>query len=112
MVEGLTRAATAPHGVPLFGQRKTPGLFAQNVAAKLAAERCLTDGLLQVVGVETKGKSAFDLCTITPKGLHFLLGTTSPRTVLESLTSAVSKQSTANTHLAADMQLCQHAYTA
>lgn len=110
MVEGLTRAATAPQGVPLFGQRKTPGLFARNAAAQTAARHCLDTGYLQVVGVETKGKAAFDLCTITEKGVAFLLRQTSPQTVLESLTHAVAAQGAASPQLSAEVQACQEAY--
>ena len=109
MVEGLARAATAPQGVPLFGQRKTPGLFARNAAAQTAAQRCLETGYLQVVGVETKGKSAFDLCTITEKGVGFLLRQTSPQQVLDTLTQAVTAQQ-ACPQLAAEVRSCQQAY--
>lgn len=112
MVEGLTRAATTPQGVPLFGQRKTPGLFARNAAAQTAARRCLDTGYLQVVGVETKGKTAFDLCTITEKGVAFLLRQTSPQSVLDSLTHAVTAQGTLTPQLAAEMQSCQETYAA
>lgn len=110
MVEGLSRAATAPQGVPLFGQRKTPGLFARTAAAQTAARRCLDTGYLQVVGVETKGKSAFDLCTITEKGVSFLLRQTSPQSVLESLSHAITAQGAASPQLVAEVQSCQETY--
>src|SRR5262249_24499104 len=41
------------------------------------------EGLLRVVRTETRGKAAHDVCTITDKGLAYLLSQSSPRQVLE-----------------------------
>jgi hypothetical protein len=83
LLDGLRRAAADPAGVPLLGGKSSPGLFAANASGKSVAQRCLDEGLLRVVGTETKGRASLDLCTITDKGLAYLLGQVSPKEVLE-----------------------------
>jgi hypothetical protein len=96
LLDGLSRAVADPAGVPLFAAKSAAGLFASNAAGKSAARRCLDDGLLRVVRTETKGKSSFDVCAITDKGLAHLLGQVSPKQVLEDFIRALeAKQSQA-----------------
>ena len=71
VLTALTRAAADSAGVPLVGTRTTPGLFPATALGKQAAQRCREDGYLS------------DACTITDKGMTYLLGQVSPRQVLE-----------------------------
>lgn len=96
LLDGLSRAAADPAGVPLFGGKSSPGLFAANASGKALARRCQDEGLLRVVRTEAKGKAALDVCAITEKGLAYLLGQVSPRQVLEDFIRALeAKQSQA-----------------
>jgi hypothetical protein len=83
VLAGLSQAAAQPHGAPLHGQKAHPGLFANSVAGKQAARRCLDEGFLQVVRTETLVKAVQPVCAITEKGLSYLLSQVSPRQVLE-----------------------------
>ncbi len=87
--EGLTHAATAPAGLPLYAPRSGPGLFAATAAGKAAAQRCKDEGLLQVLRSETRGKVSHEVCGITEKGLVFLLQHGNPRPVLEAFVAAL-----------------------
>ena len=75
VLSALTRAAADTAGVPLHGTRTTPGLFPATAVGKQAARCCCEEGYLS-----TADGSA---CTITDKGLTYLLGQVSPRQVLE-----------------------------
>jgi hypothetical protein len=83
LLDGLIRAAADPVGVPLFGGKTAPGLFAATASGRAVAQRCKEDGLLRVVRTESRGKAPLDVCTITDKGLAYLLGQVSPKQVLE-----------------------------
>ena len=74
VLTALTRAAADTAGVPLVGTRTNPGLFPGTALGKQAAQRCRDDGYLA---------DAEDRCTITDKGMTYLLGQVSPRQVLE-----------------------------
>lgn len=74
VLTALTRAAADTAGVPLVGTRTTTGLFPNTALGKQAAQRCREDGYLN---------NAEDACTITDKGMTYLLGQVSPRQVLE-----------------------------
>jgi hypothetical protein len=105
ILTALSRAAAAPAGVPLHGSKTNAGLFPSNAAGKQAAQRCQEDGYLCLVpdaeapllngeagGTITlaKKKSAkAPLCTITEKGLAYLLSQVSPRQVLEDFVRAL-----------------------
>jgi hypothetical protein len=69
--------------VVLHGSKAQPGLFAATALGKQAARHCLDEGLLRVLRTETRGKTTCEVCTISDKGLTYLLGQTSPRQVLE-----------------------------
>jgi len=73
IVEALSQAAAEPAGRPLFAAKSAPGLFP--AAAKLAAQKCVRDGLLTL--------AATDRYTITPAGWEFLLAAVNPKQVLE-----------------------------
>jgi hypothetical protein len=92
VLAALGRAAAAAEPVPLHGTRAAPGLFPATAAGKQAAQRCRDDGLLAVAeppdppaagGTAVKKKAAAPCCTITDKGLGYLLAQVSPRQVLE-----------------------------
>jgi hypothetical protein len=83
LLDGLSRAAADPAGVPLFGGKSVPGLFAATASGRAVAQRSKDEGLLRVVRTETRGKVPLDVCTITDKGLAYLLGQVSPKQVLE-----------------------------
>jgi hypothetical protein len=87
--DALTRAATAPDGLPLFAPRSGPGLFAATAAGKSAAQRCKDEGLLHVLRSESKGKLSQEVCGLTDKGLAFLLQHANPRPVLEAFVAAL-----------------------
>jgi hypothetical protein len=89
VLEALSRAALDPDGLPLFGQKAAPGLFAGGTLARNVAQRCKDQDLLRVVRTETRGKSVREVVTITPKGLDHLLNERQPRQVLEDLVRAV-----------------------
>ena len=83
LLDGLSRAVADPAGVPLLGGKSSPGLFAATAAGRAVAQRCKDEGLLRVVRTEMRGKAPLDVCTITDKGLAYLLSQVSPRQVLE-----------------------------
>jgi hypothetical protein len=89
VLAALGQAAANPEGQPLHGSKAQPGLFAGTPVGRLAARRCLDEGLLQVLRTETRGKTALDLCAITDKGLAYLLSQVSPRQVLEDFVRAL-----------------------
>jgi hypothetical protein len=83
LLGALSRAAADPTGVPLHGTKTQPGLFAATAVGRQVAQRCKDEGYLRVLEAETRGKASHELCTITEKGLAYLLSQTSPRRVLE-----------------------------
>lgn len=104
ILTALSRAAAAAAGVPLHGTKAVLGLFPTNAAGKQAAQRCQEEGYLCLATTEDvltenaaggtatlvkKKASGHPLCTITDKGLTYLLGQVSPRQVLEDFVRAV-----------------------
>jgi hypothetical protein len=83
LLDGLSRAVADPAGVHLLGGKSAPSLFPANASGRAVAQRCKDEGLLRVVRTETRGKTPLDVCTITDKGLAYLLGQVSPKQVLE-----------------------------
>jgi hypothetical protein len=80
VLAGLSRAAAEAAGAPLHGTRAQPGLFAATAAGKQAAQRCLDEGLLRVVEPAARGR---DRCTVTDRGLEFVLDHAGAGRVLE-----------------------------
>jgi hypothetical protein len=105
ILAALSRAAAAPAGMPLHGSKTVAGLFPTNAAGKQAAQRCQEDGYLSLVPNDEpaaangpssdtatlvkKKTSRAPLCTITEKGLAYLLSQVSPRQVLEDFVRAL-----------------------
>jgi hypothetical protein len=98
ILTALSQAVAHADGLPLHGSKASPGLFPASAAGKLAAERCRQDGFLCTVAPPSatpetesarKRKPAPERCTITPKGVNWLLGQVSPREILEGLARAV-----------------------
>ena len=89
LLDGLSRAAADSTGLPLFSSKAAAGLFASTAPGKQAAQRGREQDYLRVVRTETRGKTAIDICTITDKGLAYLLSQLSPRPVLEDFLRAL-----------------------
>jgi hypothetical protein len=92
ILDALSRAVADPAGMPLFGNKARPGLFAATVSAREAAQHCKEASYLRVVGTEKRGKSEIEICAITEKGLTFLLEQVSPKPVLEKLVLAIQER--------------------
>jgi len=106
----LSRAAAASEPVPLHAGKNIAGLFPANAAGKQAAQRCLEDGYLCLISGEQASPSNDDtggtitiakkktavvpFCTITEKGLAYLLSQVSPRHVLEDFVRALETRRT------------------
>jgi hypothetical protein len=89
LLDALSRAVAEPSGLPLYGTRAAPGLFPSTPPGKQAAQRCKEEGWLRVVDTQTRGKTVCERCTLTEKGLAFLLSQVSPRHVLEDFVRAL-----------------------
>jgi hypothetical protein len=92
LLSALSRAVADPAGLPLHGNKKTPGLFATSAAAKQAAQRGKDEGYLRVVHTEARGKGLVEICTISEKGLAYLLSQVSPKQVLEDLVRTLAQR--------------------
>ena len=91
IAEALSRAARTPNGLPLHGGRRT-GLFSSSIAAKKAAQVCKSEGYLETLSTEARGRGAREICAITPKGLAYLLHQGSPKQWLAELVQALHSQ--------------------
>ncbi len=89
LLDGLVRAAADPAGLPLLEGKAGHGLFTANSAGKSAAQRCKDEGLLRIVRTENKGKTIVEFCTLTDKGLSYLLSQANPRQLIEDLLRAL-----------------------
>ena len=90
IVEALTRAAAEPAGLPLFSTKSEAGLFANS--AKAAAQKCLSDRLIEVVRTEAKGKSPREFYAPNEAGWEFLLGAVNPKQVLEDFVRVLEER--------------------
>ncbi len=91
VAEALSRAAKVPGGVPLHGGRGT-SLFSNSAAAKKAAQLCKSEGYLEVLGSERRGRGTREICAITQKGLAYLLHQVNTKHVLRDLVQALHSQ--------------------
>ena len=91
IITALRRAAVEPAGLPLHGGHRQ-SLFAASVSGKKAAQLCKSEGLLQTLRTESRGRSLREICAITEKGLAYLLHQVSPKHVLEDLVQALHFQ--------------------
>src|SRR5262249_23149025 len=89
ILDALGSAAADPAGVPLFGSRAAPGLFAATAAARQAAQRCKDEDYVRVVRSATRGKTVQEVFAITENGLAYLLSQVSSKQVLEDLVRAL-----------------------
>jgi hypothetical protein len=89
VLDALHRAVGENAGLPLFAGRSSNGLFANSVSGKKAAQVCKDQGFVRTLRTQTKGRSCKEFCTITEKGLAFLLEHVPPGEILESLMQAV-----------------------
>jgi hypothetical protein len=112
LLEALSLAASDPGGLPLFGNKSSPGLFRAGGAAKALAQQCKDEGYLRVVATQPKGKAVQELCAITEKGLAFLLSQLSPKAVLENLVRALESRQSQFGELVASAQQTQSAFNA
>jgi hypothetical protein len=92
IIEALTRAAANPAGLPLYAGKSDPGLFPNTSAARPAAQKCLADGLVRVVGTDAKGKTPRELYALTDPGWEFLLAQVNPKQVLEDFVRVLEAQ--------------------
>lgn len=83
LLDALSRAVHDPDGVLLHTTKTSEGLFPNTAAAKQLSQRCKDDGLLRVLSSENKGRGSLEYCTITDKGLRYLLNEANPKHVLE-----------------------------
>lgn len=83
LADALAKAAAHPDGLPLYAGKSDPGLFPNTAAAKPAAQKCLTDGLVRTAGTDAKGRTPRELYTLTDAGWEFLLAQVNPKQVLE-----------------------------
>ncbi len=90
MLNALSRAAAAPHGLPLFTAKTAPGLFPPTAIARVAAKRCKEDGLLRVLG--DNEKPGREVVALTDKGRSWLLHQASPRQVLEDFVRVLEER--------------------
>jgi hypothetical protein len=124
ILAALSRAAAAAGAAPLHGTKTQAGLFPANAAGKQAAQRCQEDGYLRMVspaeptpvngeagGTATlvkKKTASIPLCTLTDKGLAYLLSQVSPRQVLEDFVRALEGQRTQAGELLSVAKQMQH----
>ncbi len=112
VLDALSQAVAEPDGRPLHGNKTTPGLFPSTGPAKQAAQKCKDEGYLQVVRTESKGKAVQEFCTITEKGIAFLLSQVSPKQVLEEFVRAVEARGEQVGKLIEAARLCQSTFDA
>src|SRR5262245_39485288 len=86
ILDALGRAARAPHGTPLIGARKAPGLFPASAIGRQAADRACHLGLLQTVPASNGAAPEF---AITERGLAHYLDEITPRQVLDDVARAI-----------------------
>ena len=107
VLEALERIMAEPGGLPLFGGKTQPGLFAGSAAGKRAAQVCQSEGLLKNIRTEPRGKSTVDICAISEKGLAFLLDQVNPRPILEAFVRSLDARQGQFADLLADARVSQ-----
>jgi hypothetical protein len=86
LLEALRHGAGQNEGIRLYRSGKLPGLFAGRTREHAAvADQAVRDGLLEIVRVETRGKTTIEWVCVTPKGIEHLLQHDSPVRALEDL---------------------------
>ncbi len=95
LTDALAKAAAHPTGLPLYAGKSEPGLFPNTSSAKPAAQKCLGDRLLQVVGSNATAttRTPRELYTLTDAGWEFLLARVNPKEVLEDFVRVLEARS-------------------
>ena len=83
VLDGLTRAAAEPAGLPLYASKSEHGLFSGSAAVKPAAQKALAEGFLHTVRTEPRGKAEVALYALSGSGWEYLLAQVNPKQVLE-----------------------------
>lgn len=94
LLDALTRAAAEPRGLSLYALKGEAGLFPATTKARPLAERAKSEGLLQVVEFENKGRGAREVCVLTEKGMQFLLRQANPRQIVEDFVRVLEDRQT------------------
>lgn len=92
ILDALKRALAEPGAYRLFRSGKLAGLFPSRVGASAnAALHAITDGLLETVRTEAKGKLIVEWVRVTPKGVAFVHDRDSPKAVLRELRDVIGE---------------------
>lgn len=90
LVEALKQGMAAACEQRLFRSGKLAGLFAgRNGVAGEAATLALSDGYLEIVRTESKGKFPVEWVRVTPKGVELVLQRESPARAMDELRDAL-----------------------
>jgi hypothetical protein len=90
LLNALKQGMAEPGEQRLFRSGKLPGLFAGRTSVNgEAAAQALSDGFLEVVRTETKGKTVTEWVRVTQKGVDFLLSNESPVRAMDELQAAL-----------------------
>lgn len=91
-LDALKRALAEPGAHRLFRSGKLAGLFPSRVGASAdAALHAITDGLLETVRTETKGRFIVEWVRATPRGVAFVHDRDSPKAVLRELLEVIGE---------------------
>jgi hypothetical protein len=89
-LDALKRGLAEPGEHRLFRSGKLSGLFPSRAGASAeAALAAITDGLLEAVRTEAKGKLIVEWVRVTPKGVAFVHDRDSPKAVLRELREVI-----------------------
>ena len=102
LLEALKTGALHAGEIRLYRRGKHPGLFAQR--DRQLADEAVHDGLIEIVRVETVGKTAIEWVRVTKKGLDLLLQSESPARALEELRAVLALNEDGIPIWLADMQ--------
>ena len=90
VLDAVKRAIADPGEHRLFRAGKLAGLFPSRAGASAdAALLALTDGLLETVRTEAKGRQIVEWVRATPKGMRFVHDRDSPKAVLRELREVI-----------------------
>jgi hypothetical protein len=89
-LDALKRALAQSGEHRLFRSGKLPGLFPSRTGISAdAALHAMTDGLLETVRTETKGKLIVEWVRVTPRGVAYVHDRDSPKAVLRELRDVI-----------------------
>lgn len=102
LLEALKAAAQHGSEIRLYRRAKQPGLF--DTRDRPIADDAVRDGLIEIVRIETVGKSAVEWVRVTKAGLDLLLQSESPARALEELRAVLQLNEAGIPIWLADMQ--------